>query len=146
MTSRTENVISTWKIAAILVIATGWGWNAGNFTPPDGSFLNHFLHGIPIVLLLVLSLPLLRLQDTHQHRESKVGWADASMSVFAIATIIAYIVMIILGASNPDPNAFGVKSLADWFPTIINIAGSLLWLTTLLPVRQSNAEIRTAKN
>ena len=144
MPTRTENAISRCKTAAIIVMATGWGWNAGNFTPPDSPFLSYLLHCIPIVLLFVLGLPLLRLQDSYPQRESNMRWADAGMSVFAIATLIAYTVMIVLGLTNPDPHAFGVKSLADWFPTAINIAGSFLWLTTLRPIHPSNVEIRTA--
>jgi hypothetical protein len=146
MMTNTENITSKLQITAIIIMATGWGWNAGNFTPPDASFLNYLLHGIPILLLLVLSLPMLRVRGTYQQPESKAGWTAVGMSVFAIATIIAYAVMIVLGASNPDPNAFGVKTLADWFPTTINIAGSLLWLMTLILSHYRHVEVRTAIN
>ena len=146
MITNTQNFIFKLQITAIILMAAGWGWNAGNFTPSGAPFWNPLLHGIPILLLLVLGLPMLRVRGTHQDTESKAGWATVGMSIFAIVTIITYIVGIVLGASNPNPNAFGVKTVEDWFPTVINIVASLLWLTTLIPVRRGSAEARAVSN
>jgi hypothetical protein len=56
------------------------------------------------------------------------------MSIFAGASLLATFVLIILGMTNADPNSVGVHNLADWFPAILLDVGTLLWLTSLLPV------------
>ena len=144
--TNTEKVISRLQIAAIILIAAGWGWIGGNFTPSDAPLWNFLLHTIPILLLLVLSLGFFHVPDAHQLARSHAGWATVGISIFAGIAIIGQIVGIILGASNPDPNAFGVKTLADWVPSVIVMLGSLVWLATLIPALRGNAEARTASN
>ena len=144
--TNTEKVISRLQVAAIILMAAGWGWIGGNFTPSDAPLWNFLLHTIPILLLLVLSLGFFRVPDAHQRARSHAGWATVGISIFAGIAIIGQIVGIILGASNPDPNAFGVKTLADWVPSVIVMLGSLVWLATLIPALRGNAEARTASN
>ena len=135
---------STLQIMAILLMFAGWGWTGGNFTPGDAPFLNPLLHCIPLVLLLLFSLPLLRMRDSQQ--AAPVKWADVALSILAIASIIGCIVMVILGASNPDPNAVGVKTLEDWFPVVILNMGTFLWLGTRLFPHQRAIKVNMASN
>ncbi|HKF38294.1 MAG TPA: hypothetical protein VKB35_15465 [Ktedonobacteraceae bacterium] len=144
--TNTERVISRLQVAAIILMAAGFGWAGGNFTPSDAPFWNPLLHTIPIVLILIFGLPMLRMRGTHQYIESHAGWANVGMSVFAVIAIAFVIVAVVLGATNPNPNAFGVKTVEDWFPAVIIIVGSLLWLRTLIPASLRNAEARAASS
>ncbi len=138
--------ISKLQVAAILLMTAGWGWNGGNFTPADAPFINPLLHTIPVLLLLVMSLQILRVRGTQERFESNANWATVAVSVFAVVSIIGCIVMIVLGATNPDPNSVGVHSLEDWFPVVILNMGTFLWLATLFLARYRVAEVRTANN
>lgn len=139
------NTRSTLQIAAILLMFAGWGWTGGNFTPGDAPFLNPLLHCIPLVLLLLFSLPLLQMRGIQQ-RVASMKWASVALSIFAVISIIGCIVLVILGASNPDPNAVGVKTLEDWFPVVIVNMGNFLWLGILFFSRQRAADVSMASN
>jgi hypothetical protein len=132
----TNASISRLQIASILVMAAGQGWSAGNFTPSDAPVWNPLLHLIPVLLVLVLGLPILHGRGA--------GWASVAMSIFAVLSTIGVIVLIVLGATNSSPNAVGVKSIEDWFPTIFMLLGNILWLATLIPARRAAVEARAA--
>ena len=138
------NVLSKLQIAAILLLFAGWGWSGGNFTPSDAPFINPLLHCIPLVLLILFSLPILQLRSTLQGTGPNTRWAFIGISVLAIIGIIGATVLVFLGASNPDPNAVGVKTLEDWFPTAMMYAGNLLWLGTVIFSRQHHSETNVA--
>jgi surface polysaccharide O-acyltransferase-like enzyme len=132
MTKDKQNVFSA-KVAAIFIMAVGWGWIDGNFVPDDTTYLyNALIHCIPLIILLILTLRFFRLSGN-----GGMGRSNRGLTIFAITTLIALIVLIGLGASNPDPNAVGVKTLPDWFPTIIQASGCLLWLVTQILSRRS---------
>ena len=133
------------QIAGIILLAAGWGWAGANFTPADSPWWNYLLHTIPILILLVLSLGFFRARDAHQSARPNGGWANIGLSIFAGISFIGYIAGIILGASNPN-SAYGISTTGDWFAAVILILGGLVWLTTLIPVRRSNSEVRTASN
>jgi hypothetical protein len=57
-----------------------------------------------------------------------------------IATV-GNIVMIIMGATNPDPNSVGVHSPGDWMVVIAIMAGVLLWFATLLMERTQSINV-----
>jgi hypothetical protein len=117
-------------VAAMVVMAAGWGWVDGNFVPNDARYLpNALIHCIPIVLMIVLSL---RLWHASNGRPST--GAGTGVSIFAGASLLATVALIILGMTNSDPNSVGVHNLADWFPALLLGVGSLLWLTSLLQI------------
>jgi hypothetical protein len=89
---------------------------------------------------------LFRVRGTYQSAESNARGATIGISIFAVVSIIGAIVMVVLGATNPDPNSVGVHSFADWFATILLNMGTFLWLATLIPARRASAEARTANN
>lgn len=140
------NIISKLQITAILLLFAGWGWSGGNFTPSDAPFINPLLHCIPLVLLMLLSLPILRLRSVPQSAAANIKWNLIGISIFAVIGIIGATVLVILGATNPDPNAVGVKTLEDWFPTVMMYAGNFLWLGMLLLSRQHYSEMRVVGN
>ena len=140
------NIISKLQIVAILLLFAGWGWSGGNFTPSDAPFINPLLHCIPLVLLMILSLPILRLRSAPQSTDANIKWNIVGISVFAVIGIIGTTVLVILGATNPDPNAVGVKTLEDWFPTIMMYAGNFLWLGMMLFSRQRHTARQVIAN
>lgn len=140
------NVTSRLQIAAILLLFAGWGWSGGNFTPSDAPFINPLLHCIPLVLLMIFSLPLLHMRGISEGAESNTRWAITGITVLAVVGVIGTTIMVILGASNPDPNSVGVKTLEDWFPTVMMYAGNFLWLGILLVSRRHHSAMRMAKN
>jgi hypothetical protein len=134
------------QITGIVLLAAGLGWVGANFTPSDATWWNYLLHTIPFLLLLVLSLGFFHATDASHRRQSKSGWANVCLNFFAGFTFIALTVGMILGATNSDPNAYGIKTLADFVPSIIIMLGGLVWLTTLIPSHRGNAEASTASN
>ncbi len=136
MMTKTQQSIFSRKVAAILIMAIGWGWIDGNFIPDNpGYWFNALLHCIPLAILLALGLRFFRFTG-----QELPGQRNTGLTIFAVISLISLGVMILLGASNPDPNAVGVKTLPDWFPTVLLALGSLTWLTTLLPGSQRNAK------
>ncbi|MHB8595626.1 MAG: hypothetical protein ACYDER_02310 [Ktedonobacteraceae bacterium] len=131
-----EQVISPRKLAAIIIMASGGGWLAGNFIMPDDPLWNMLLHGISLPIMLILGLALLQ-----GHK-----WASVATNIYAVLSIMGLIVMIIIGASSASASAVGVKSTGDWIPVIITVVGCLLWLTTLIPVHSKSASMSTANN
>lgn len=144
MMTNTEKITSKLQIAAVMLMTAGWGWSGGNFTPQDAPIWNYLAHCIPIALLLVLGLQLFRVRGTYQDTESNARGATIGISIFAVISIIGAIVMVVLGATNPDPNSVGVHSFADWFAVILLNIGTFMWLVTLIPVRRASAEARAA--
>jgi hypothetical protein len=64
------------------------------------------------------------------------------VSVLSAIAVVGNIVMIILGATNPDPNSVGVHSPGDWMVVIALTAGALLWFATLLVERAQSVRVR----
>ena len=147
MKTNTQNIISKLQIAAVVLMFAGSGWTGGNFTPQGAPLWNYLLHCVSIVLLLLLSIQLFGIRDTSLKAVAHIGRIKAGVSILAIIGIISCIVLIVLGASNPDPNAVGVKTFADWFPTIMLSIGNFLWLGTVLFAhhRQTQARVATSE-
>ncbi|HVB21665.1 MAG TPA: hypothetical protein VNG51_06945 [Ktedonobacteraceae bacterium] len=64
------------------------------------------------------------------------------ISVISAIAVVGNVVMIILGATNPDPNSVGVHSPGDWSVVIAIIAGVLLWYATLLVERAQSVKVQ----
>jgi cation transport ATPase len=115
------------QIAAIIVISCGSGWAGGNFS--QGLPLwNVLLHALPLVLLVIFSWPIVRAQST-------ANWGGVAITILVIIGLIAVIALIVLGATNPDPNSVGVHNLWDWFAAILELIGNGAWLVLLIPAR-----------
>ena len=142
--TNTHNFIFKLQVIALLVMAAGWGWSDGNFTPPNQP-LNTLLHCIPLVLLTIFGLQFFSAHDARQRGTRASNWGYIGLSIVAVISIIGAIVMITLGATNPDPNSVGVHSFADWVPTIILNMGTFLWLAMLAAARRKHAEVSVAR-
>ena len=64
------------------------------------------------------------------------------ISAIAALATAGNIVLIILGATNPDPNSVGVHSPGDWMVVIAIMAGVVLWFATLLLERAQSVRVR----
>ena len=125
----------TAQVAAIFLMAAGWGWTAGNFVQPANTSwgaMADIIHVIPLAALLLCGLPFVA--SAAAGRVSR-GVRNGITAVAAYG-IIGCSVMITLGIVNPDPNSVGVHTFEDWMPVIGLNAGTLLWLVSLLPSRR----------
>ena len=139
MNTNTHYSILKQQFAAIILMAAGWGWICGNFVQPVSYSFGIFadiLHVLPLVALLLLSIQFIRVSDTYPQTVIQSKGARMGISILAIFSILALVVFIILGAINPDPNSVGVHSFEDWMPVIVLGAGTILWLSALLPLRR----------
>ncbi len=137
-TARTAGGQFTAQLAALFLMATGWGWTAGNFVQPINTPwgpIADTIHVIPLAILLPLSL---RYVAAAAERNLARGARNGITAVAAYG-LVGVSVMIVLGLTNPDPNSVGVHSFEDWMPTIVLIAGALLWLATLFASRRVRA-------
>lgn len=64
------------------------------------------------------------------------------ISTLSALAVVGNIVMIIMGATNPDPNSVGVHSPGDWMVVIAVTAGVLLWFATLLVERTQSIRVQ----
>ncbi|HJT55609.1 MAG TPA: hypothetical protein VJ761_03870, partial [Ktedonobacteraceae bacterium] len=133
----------TRQIAGIILLVAGWGWAGANFTPSDSTWWNYLLHAVPVLLLLVFSLGFFSTPDDHERAVSHSGWASIGLGIFAGISFLGFIVGIILGVVNPN-GAYGISTGGDWVAAVILILGGFVWLTTLLPIRRSDAEVKMA--
>lgn len=130
-TVRMTNPVSTAQVAAIALMAAGWGWNAGNFVQPLNTSwgpIADALHVLPLALVLAFGL---RYIGAGLHGAFSRG-ARIGVTALAVIGIVGCAVMIVLGATNPDPNSVGVHTAEDWMPVIVLNAGTLLWLATVV--------------
>ena len=125
----------TSQVAAIFLMAAGWGWNCGNFVQPANTTwgaIADILHVIPLALLLPLSLRFIGAAVAR----TRARGAVVGITALAVFGIVACAIFVVLGATNPDPNSVGVHNFEDWMPVIVMNAGTLLWLGTLLTARR----------
>ncbi|MGH2514961.1 MAG: hypothetical protein ACRDHP_04835 [Ktedonobacterales bacterium] len=132
-TAQTLSTVPARQVAGIVLLAAGWGWAMGNFSPPDASLVNELFHTIPVLLVLILSLGFFRaaLDGTRTHG----GWARIGLNIFAAISSLGFIAGTILGVINTNPDAYGIQTVADRVPAAIIILGGLVWLTTLVHER-----------
>jgi hypothetical protein len=129
--TNTKNSTFNLQIAAILLMAAGWGWICGNFVQPVTQGYGQFadlMHFLPFVALLLLSVRFFSnaVAGIRSHG-SRVG-----ITIVAAFSILSLIVFIVLGAINPDPNSIGVHSVEDWMPVVVLGAGALSWVATMI--------------
>lgn len=134
MRTNKANSIFARQVIGIVLMAAGWGWIGGNFVPDNQVyFYNALAHFVPILLLMALSLRFFAEAGLGDTASSRTEWGSIGLSVFAAGSLLSTIILIFLGASNSNPDAIGVKTLPDWFSTIILDLGTIIWMTTLIP-------------
>lgn len=128
------------QVLAILVLIFADGCNVGQFSLSSfdtwsvGGGINVLLHALPGFIIMAFGI---RFFYAPQRLAPRIGISAIS----ALATA-GNIVMIILGATNPDPNSVGVHSPGDWMVVIAIMAGVVLWFATLLLERAQSVRVR----
>lgn len=116
------------EAAALLILASGWGWTGGNFSQPDfaisSQILITVLHALPCLIAVVLGALYLVAPAP--------GWTRTGVTVFALVSAIALAVIIPLGVTNPDPNSFGPHNFADYVPVGLLVVGIGAWFVSQL--------------
>lgn len=149
---RARSDVSDRQVAAVVLMAAGWGWISGNFADPFLPFffgwLIDLVHFVPAAVLLLLSMRYFLAPGIEVRESAGSGGARTGISVVAVFSILACAVFVLLGMINPDPNSLGVHTIEDLLPVIVLNAGTFLWLSTLvrtsrdanLPVEAQDAE------
>jgi hypothetical protein len=125
---------------AILVLIFADGCNVGQFSLSSfdawsvGGMINVLLHALAGFIIMGFGIQFFY---TPQRLAPRI-W----VSVLSAIAVVGNIVMIILGATNPDPNSVGVHSPGDWMVVIAIMAGALLWFATLLVERAQSVRVR----
>ena len=111
-------------MAAIVIMATGFGWVGGNFATATDTVpvklaitLGHLI--FPAALAVLAGL-----------LAANPGSSAARRAVTAVAWLSVLFAAVSTGyaLANPDPNAFGPHNFADYTAIVILLAGALLWL------------------
>lgn len=137
---RARSDASDRQVAAVILMAAGWGWISGNFVDPFLPFffggLIDLVHFVPAAVLLLLSMRYFRASGIEVRESAGSGGARTGIDVVAVFSILACAVFVLLGMINPDPNSLGVHTIEDWLPVIVLNAGTFLWLSTLVRARR----------
>lgn len=125
---------------AILALIFADGCDVGQFSLSSfdvwslGGMINVLLHTLAGFILMWCGIQLF---FSPQRLASRI-W----VSVLSALAVVGNVVMIILGATNPDPNSVGVHSPGDWVVVIAIMAGVLLWFATLLMECAQSARVQ----
>ncbi|MGZ6368935.1 MAG: hypothetical protein ACXWPS_23630, partial [Ktedonobacteraceae bacterium] len=125
---------------AILLLIFADGCDVGQFSLSSfdvwsvGGIINVLLHALPGFLFMGFGITFFY---SPQRLAPRI-W----ISVLSAIAVAGNIVMIIIGATNPDPNSVGVHSPGDWMVVIALMAGAVLWFGTLLVERAQSVRVR----
>lgn len=128
------------QVLAILVLIFADGCNVGQFSLSSfdtwsvGGGINVLLHALPGFIIMAFGIQFFY---APQRLAPRIG-----ISAIAALATVGTIVMMILGATNPDPNSVGVHSPGDWMVVIAIMAGVVLWFATLLLERAQSVRVR----
>ena len=111
-------------MAAIVIMATGFGWVGGNFATATDTVavklaitVGHLI--FPAALAVLAGL-----------LAANPGSPPARRTVTAVAWLSVLFAAVSTGyaLANPDPNAFGPHNFSDYTAIVILLAGAVLWL------------------
>src|SRR5258708_3004595 len=100
--STVETLIFKLRVAAILLIAAGYGWAGGHFIPAGSPFVAYLFQGVILLILLILSLGFFNPQARPHAR-----WALRGLTIFAVLTLLINVANIIRGFTNSGASTFG---------------------------------------
>ena len=116
--------VAPFGMAAIVIMATGFGWVGGNFaTATDTVPVKLAITGghliFPAALAVLAGL-----------LAANPGSPPARRTVTAVAWLSVLFAAVSTGyaLANPDPNAFGPHNFSDYTAIVILLAGAVLWL------------------
>src|ERR1700676_1874835 len=133
------SALRKFQTLAILVLIFADGCDVGQFSLSSfntwsiGGVINVLLHALAGFIIMGFGIQFFYAPQ----RLAPRIW----VSVLSALGVVGNIVMIILGATNPDPNSVGVHSPGDWSVVIAIVAGALLWFATLLVERTQTAKV-----
>jgi hypothetical protein len=127
-------------MAAIVIMATGFGWVGGNFSTATDTLpvklaitLGHLIFPAALAVLAGLLV-------------GNPGSPAARRAVTAVAWLGVLFVVVSTGyaLANPNSDAFGPHNLADYTAIVILLAGAVLWLLHPLVSRAPHRRPRPA--
>lgn len=133
------STLRKFQTLAILVMIFAGGCDVGQFSLSSfnvwgiGGVINVLLHALTSFIIMGCGIQFFYAPQ----RLAPRIW----MSAISALAVVANIVMIILGAINPDPNSVGVHSPGDWSVVIAIAGGALLWFVTLLVERAQSVRV-----
>ena len=134
------STLHKFQTLAILVLIFADGCDVGQFSLSSfntwsiGGLINVLLHALAGFIFIGFGMQFFY---SPQRLAPRI-W----VSVLSAIAVAGNIVMIIMGATNPDPNSVGVHSPGDWMVVIAITAGALLWFATLLVERAQTIRVR----
>jgi hypothetical protein len=134
------STLHKFQTLAILLLIFADGCDVGQFSLSSfdawsiGGLINVLLHALPGFLFMGFGIAFFY---SPQRLAPRI-W----ISVLSAIAVVGNIVMIILGATNPDPNSVGVHSPGDWMVVIAIMAGVVLWFGTLQVERAQSVRVR----
>ena len=134
------STLHKFQTLAILVLIFADGCDVGQFSLSSfdvwsvGGMINVLLHALAGFIIMGFGIQFFYAPQ----RLAPRIW----VSVLAAVVVVGNIVMIIMGATNPDPNSVGVHSPGDWMVVIALMVGALLWFATLLVERAEAGGVR----
>jgi hypothetical protein len=134
------STLRKFQTLAILVLIFADGCDVGQFSLSSfdtwsvGGMINVLLHALAGFIIMGFGIQFFYAPQ----RLAPRIW----VSVLSAIAVVGNIVMIILGATNPDPNSVGVHSPGDWMVVIALTAGALLWFASLLVERVQSVRVR----
>jgi hypothetical protein len=134
------STLHKFQTLAILVLIFADGCDVGQFSLSSfdvwsvGGMINVLLHALAGFIIMGFGIQFFYAPQ----RLAPRIW----VSVISAIAVVGNIVMIILGATNPDPNSVGVHSPGDWMVVVALTSGTLLWFVTLLVERAQSARVR----
>ena len=135
-----NSTLHKFQTLAILVLIFADGCDVGQFSLSSfntwsvGGIVSVLLHALAGFIIMGVGITFF---NTPQRLYPRI-W----ISVLVAISFVGDIVMIILGATNPDPNSVGVHSPGDWMVVIALTAGGALWFSTLLLERVQSLRVR----
>ena len=127
-------------MAAIVIMATGFGWVGGNFSTATDRLpvkvaitVGHLI--FPGALAVLAGL-----------LAANPGSPPARRTVTAVAWLSVLFAAVSTGyaLANPDPNAFGPHNLADYTAIVILLAGAVIWLLRRFVPQAPRQQLPTA--
>ena len=134
------STLHKFQTLAILLLIFADGCDVGQFSLSSfdtwsiGGIINVLLHALPGFIFMWVGIQFFY---SPQRLAPRI-W----VCVLSVLAVAGNIVMIIMGATNPDPNSIGVHSPGDWIVVIAIMAGVLIWFATLVVERAQTVKIR----
>lgn len=127
------------QVLAILILIFADGCDVGQFSLSSfdtwsiGGIINVLLHALAGFLIMGFGIQFFY---APQRLAARI-W----ISVLSAIAVVGNVVMIILGATNSNPNSVGVHSPGDWMVVIAIMVGVVLWFATLLVERAQSTRV-----